>query len=720
MKLTLMRFPEKHGFALPTVLIASVVMLIVLSSAIGGSASIRSALDSQYYNQLAREAAESGLAVASACLQDSDYAPQWSTASPLRPNTPCTGGTACTNNDNCFVMTNGNIRTTFEVGTPTNQVVSQRVKVDGKVELLKTSDGSVWRTFSYSLNARVNADVSFNTVAFGYSVSSGVGGAYFATVTPDGNVQAVGYNGFGQLGNGTSSDTLVPTSFQLPVGEKGAGIYTNFLSQGHDMYIITASGKVYGAGRNQGGQLGDGTTAAFKSTPVQFQLPAGVTGKFVSINGGATFVLGSDNEIYSAGVCDFGLLGYSYTMTGCSSKSTHQLVALPPGVIPTTNIVTDAQSVYVRMQSGAVYAWGWNANGHFGNGGTTDVSAPIKIGSYGDAAQPKAVSVAFDGVSSFIADDTGAVKSAGVNANGQLGAEKIRIAHNGTSLCLTSNVTAVQILACSGAATQEWTFKSDGTIYHPNTNKCITNSSGTTITLAACTGAATQQFVLRDDSMIFNANANNCLSTSGSNVIESACGQKFNLPDNTSFRNYALPASAGKATKVVTDQWFTAVLTDTGEVWSSGINSKGQLGNGKTAVYQPYPVKFILPAGVTASDVYVASKNPAPTGTPQYSNTFVIGSDGKVYGAGANDFGQLGDGTTIDRSTPVAMNVINGSGIKAKEVVTGFGTTVILTQAGRIYTVGNNTNGQLGDGTTTNSSTPKANRYTNILPPAIF
>jgi alpha-tubulin suppressor-like RCC1 family protein len=66
------------------------------------------------------------------------------------------------------------------------------------------------------------------------------------------------------------------------------------------------------------------------------------------------------------------------------------------------------------------------------------------------------------------------------------------------------------------------------------------------------------------------------------------------------------------------------------------------------------------------------------------------------------------------------MQAINGSTVKAKDVVSGYGTTVVLTEDGKVYTVGNNGNGQLGDGTTTNSSTPKANRYTNVLPVTSF
>jgi len=59
-------------------------------------------------------------------------------------------------------------------------------------------------------------------------------------------------------------------------------------------------------------------------------------------------------------------------------------------------------------------------------------------------------------------------------------------------------------------------------------------------------------------------------------------------------------------------------------------------------------------------------------------------------------------------------------GVKAKSVQTGFGTTVILTEDGKIYTVGNNNYGQLGDGTTNNSSTPLARQYINTRPLILY
>jgi alpha-tubulin suppressor-like RCC1 family protein len=726
-------FVKRDGFALPTILIASVVMLGVLITAVSATTSIRSGLDDQYYTQLAREAAESGIARATGCLRDGGYVPQWG-ASPLRPNTTCSGGTACTNTATCFVTQNGNVRTTFTVPEPVNESVFQLLTAEGKVELLRSSTGQPWRTYTYSANARVGVDLSLTTVAFGYGGSYG---AYFATIASDGEMRAVGDNTFGQLGNGSYADTLTPTKFNLPTNVRATAIFTNFVSGGYSMFVLANDSKIYGAGTNGYGQLGDGTTTT-RPQPVVYGLPGGRTGRFVAVGGYSSYVLTTDNNIYAAGNCDRGAIGSSYTISGCVDVKTPVRVALPSvtsdlNTVPTSNIVTDYLSAYVRMQGGAVYGWGANDSGQLVNGPTKpDSSVPIKIGTYGDPGQPKAVSVAFDGITVYIVDDQGGVRAAGSNVYGQLGGEKIPIAHTSTGTCLDNKQgdgLTIQYYACAAAGVnvnQQWTFRDDGSIYLPSVNKCIDNkgSDGVNIQLYTCNGTAAQKFVFRDDSTIYNANKDRCLDnyynegTIRLSVCNGSNAHKFNLPSSTALRDFALPAGAGTPIKIATDQWFVSVLTDTGEVWSTGINNVGQLGNGKTNSYQPYPVKFILPAGVTGVDINNSAFTPAAD--PRFSNTFVVGSDGKVYGAGSNSFGQLGDGSTTNRSTPVAMQTINGTSVKASQVVSGNGTTVILTTAGKVYTVGNNENGQLGDGTTTNSSVPKANRYTNVLPITVF
>lgn len=82
---------SRKGFALPTVLIASIVMMIVLVVAVSSVAAVRTALKTQYYEQLAKTAGEAGVALAKACLAKNNNIPQWTNAKPLTPVSDCTG-----------------------------------------------------------------------------------------------------------------------------------------------------------------------------------------------------------------------------------------------------------------------------------------------------------------------------------------------------------------------------------------------------------------------------------------------------------------------------------------------------------------------------------------------------------------------------------------------------------------------------------------------------
>lgn len=81
----------RGGFALPTVLIASVVMLTILSVAVTSVAAVRTNLKVQYYEQLAKVAGEAGAAYAEACLAKNNNVPLWTNEKPLTPATDCAG-----------------------------------------------------------------------------------------------------------------------------------------------------------------------------------------------------------------------------------------------------------------------------------------------------------------------------------------------------------------------------------------------------------------------------------------------------------------------------------------------------------------------------------------------------------------------------------------------------------------------------------------------------
>ena len=84
------------------------------------------------------------------------------------------------------------------------------------------------------------------------------------------------------------------------------------------------------------------------------------------------------------------------------------------------------------------------------------------------------------------------------------------------------------------------------------------------------------------------------------------------------------------------------------------------------------------------------------------NHTVFIKTDGTLWAVGDNSLGQLGDGTTTSRSTPVQVN----GGTNVAAVTAGLGHTVFLKTDGTLWAMGANSSGQLGDGTTTSRNTP--------------
>lgn len=86
-----LRRSHSKGFALPTVLIASVVLLTILAVSVSATASVRTTLKAQYYTQLAQAAGDAGVAYAKACLAANGNVPLWTDEKPLTPSTNCAG-----------------------------------------------------------------------------------------------------------------------------------------------------------------------------------------------------------------------------------------------------------------------------------------------------------------------------------------------------------------------------------------------------------------------------------------------------------------------------------------------------------------------------------------------------------------------------------------------------------------------------------------------------
>lgn len=150
------RQKTSKAFALPTVLIASVVLLMILAVSVTATAAVRTTLKNQYYVQLAQVAGESGVAYAKACLAANSNIPQWTDAKPLTPATDCSGNvviyggsSSCPSDPKCSVTVNGNVRSSFTVPKPIVDASGHAITIpnSGYVNVLRTSNGSVWRTY---------------------------------------------------------------------------------------------------------------------------------------------------------------------------------------------------------------------------------------------------------------------------------------------------------------------------------------------------------------------------------------------------------------------------------------------------------------------------------------------------------------------------------------------------------------------------------------------
>ena len=125
----------------------------------------------------------------------------------------------------------------------------------------------------------------------------GVSGSDFSmALTSTGQVLAWGYNGFGRLGNGTTTDSHVPVSVSLP-----AGTTVTAISAGQDHGLaLTSTGQVLAWGYNGFGQLGNGTTTN-SSTPVSVSLPAGTTVTAISAGGNHSLAITSTGHALAWG-----------------------------------------------------------------------------------------------------------------------------------------------------------------------------------------------------------------------------------------------------------------------------------------------------------------------------------------------------------------------------------------------------------------------------------
>ena len=139
--------------------------------------------------------------------------------------------------------------------------------------------------------------------------------------------------------------------------------------------------------------------------------------------------------------------------------------------------------------------------------------------------------------------------------------------------------------------------------------------------------------------------------------------------------------------------WHAVTVKADGTVWCFGENNTGQLGNGTTTnSFTP-----VQASGLTGAVAVGGGGSVLHNG-----HSLAVKSDGTAWSWGENNDGQLGDGTTTDRLTSVQVSTLTN----VKAVAGGQAHSLALKNDGTVFAWGDNEYGQLGDGTTTQRTTP--------------
>ncbi len=155
---------------------------------------------------------------------------------------------------------------------------------------------------------------------------------------------------------------------------------------------------------------------------------------------------------------------------------------------------------------------------------------------------------------------------------------------------------------------------------------------------------------------------------------------------------------SGVASLAGGDAHSLALLTG-GEVLAWGENTAGQVGDGTTTErYTPVVVKGVGGSGALSGVTAIAAGR----------HSLALRANGTVVAWGDNAYGELGDGTITDRTTPVVVQGVGGSGDLdgATAIDGGSFHSLALRSDGTVLAWGYNGTGELGDGTTTSRTTP--------------
>jgi alpha-tubulin suppressor-like RCC1 family protein len=400
--------------------------------------------------------------------------------------------------------------------------------------------------------------------------------------------------------------------------------------------------------------------------------------------------ISSDGRLFGWGQSGFGQLGTGLQSTPRSSR--------PVQVVSGSwkQVAVGRLHTLAIKDDGTLWAWGQDTEGQLGQGIKANRSSPVQIGtsSWTQVAAGSDVSLAID--------NTGRLFSWGTNTYGALGGNVSNLTRRSSPVQIHSGSThqqvvvngdvagdAVATITTSGGVSgilRAWGSSRSGTFAPAG----ITTYYSSPVLVQS--GSWTQ--VVLSGSNLFSISTDGTLWSRGLNT-----NGQLGVGDVIS-RSSPVQIGAGTWSKISTGGTHALAITSTGELYSWGNNAGGKLGLGNL-IARSSPVQ--VGAG-TWLDVIATS---------DYS--FAIDTSSQLYSWGSGAFGLLGLGDEISRSSPVqvttdtlTLNAPVQIFNNVAEASIGESHAALISLSGDLRAWGNNQFGQIGDNTRVDKTSPTA------------
>ncbi|HVR83498.1 MAG TPA: RCC1 repeat-containing protein, partial [Planctomycetota bacterium] len=562
-------------------------------------------------------------------------------------------------------------------GIPGFKGVSLATGASAKHSLVVLEDRTLW---AFGLNdsgqlgdgsSTGQTSIPTQVLHLGPVTAAAAGSEHSLALQNDGTVWAWGKNDQGQLGQGSTA----PPTTALPIQVPGlSDVVAISAGQNHNL-ALKNDGTVWAWGDNSSGQIGNGSIS---STPVAtpFQIPGLAGVREITAGNLHGLALLSDGTVWSWGDNTLGQLGQ-----GTSSTSP---VSTPAEVMNLTSVIDlsagASQSMAIR-KDGSVWVWGNNGSGQLGiAGGAAVLTQATQVPSLSSA-----IGIAAAASTCYAVRNDGSALSWGYNGNGECGL--------GTQSLVVGTPTVIpglsSVSAMAGGWAQALALQDDGTVqsWGQDVWGQLGNGLGVNYDLPievpnltsviAVAPSFTHTVALRGDGSIW---------TWGDNS-NGQLGNGAVTPNSTS-TPFMVPGLAGM-TAVCASQYNSYAVRNDGTIWAWGGNSNGELGQGSGSAPVPSPVQV---QGLTGVFTAVAAGS---------AHVIALRSDGTVWGWGANSGGLLGLGSASPATVYIPVQVPGLTGITT--IKAGILHTLALKNDGTVWAWGDNTNGQVGNGTAPNT-----------------